>query len=51
MLDKKVVNKISFDFVKKIVYFCNFDFNNYSDNYFDNYYVLILIENYIMKID
>ena len=51
MLDRKIVSKINFDLAEKIVYFCNFDFDNYSDNCFNNYYVLILIENYIMRID
>ena len=51
MLDKKIINKINFDFVEKIIYFCNFDFGNYFDNCFNNYYMLILIENYIMRIN
>ena len=51
MLNKKIVNRIRFNLVEKIVYFYNFDFDSYSDNYFDNYYMLILIENYIIKID
>ena len=51
MLDKEIENEINFDLVDKIVYFCNFDFDNYSDNCFDNYYMLILIENYIVRVD
>ena len=51
MLDKEIESKINFDLVNKIVYFCNFDSDNYSDSYFDNYCMLILTENHIMKID
>ena len=51
MLDKKIMSEINFNLVEKIVYFCNFDSDSYSDNYFNNYYMLILIENYIVKID
>ena len=51
MLDREIVNEINFDLVKKIVYFCNFDSDSYSDSCFDNYYVLILTENHIMRID
>ena len=51
MLDKRIMNEISFNFVEKIIYFCNFDSDNYFDNCFDNYYMLILIENYIVRVD
>ena len=51
MLDREVENEINFNFIDKIVYFCNFNFDNYSDNYFDNYYVLILTENHTVRID
>ena len=51
MLDRKIENEINFDFIDKIIYFCNFDSDNCSDSYFDNYCMLILTENHIMKID
>ena len=51
MLDREVENRINFDFVDKIIYFYNFDFDCYSDSYFDNYCMLILTENHIMRID
>ena len=51
MLDKEVESEINFDLVDKIVYFCNFDSNNCFDSYFNNYCMLILIENNIMRID
>ena len=51
MLDKEIVNRINFDLAEKIIYFYNFDFDNYFDSCFDNYYMLILTENHIIKIN
>ena len=51
MLDREIENKINFDLVDMIIYFYNFDSDNCSDNYFDNYCVLILTENHIMRVD
>ena len=51
MLDKEIEKEINFDFVNKIVYFCNFDSDSCFDNFFDNYCMLILTENHIIKVD